>query len=322
NGKTLAIGSYSGVIKLLSLKTGTQIKRLQHSSSVISLAFSPDGQTLASGGKNGKLKMWEVKTGREKYTLAAHSRSIWAIAYSLKGKTLASGSQDGTIKLWQAETGEEIGILNGHSKAVLSVAFSPDGQNLASGSYDKKIHLWQVETQELIKTYQSHTKPVWSVGFSPDGQTLASGSADETIKVWPVSVSKSSHQSNVKDDECHSSECETKPEMILKEVQEIVKLEELNQKLYQQINQSWREIPRWYEDLEYRVRVDNYGAIVSYEAINQSGKDYVSETPLPSLVNSAKNKAVSQKKNEFGLFRVILTPTGVLEVSPWWGWEF
>ena len=203
----------------------------------------------------------------------------------------------------------------------MSVAFSPDGETLASGSYDKKIHLWQVKTQELIETYQSHTKPVWSVGFSPDGQTLASGSADETIKVWPISVIKSSDQSKVKDDECHGSECNAKPEMIFQEVQEIAKLEELNQKLYQQINQSWRETPRWYEDLEYRVRVDGDGAIISYEAMNQSAKYYVLETPLPRLVNSAKNKAVSQKQKQFGLFRVILTPTGVLEVSPWWGYQ-
>ncbi|MEB3340005.1 WD40 repeat domain-containing protein [Okeania sp.] len=321
DGETIGIGSYSGIIKLLSLKTGTEILRLHHSSPVISLAFSPDGKTLASGGKNGKLKIWDVKTGTEQYILKAHSRPIWAIAYNPKAKTLASGSQDGTIKLWKTDTGQEIGTFDGHSKAVLSVAFSPDGETLASGSYDKKIYLWQVENQKLIETYQSHTKPVWSVGFSPDGETLASGSADETIKLWSVSARKSSPQLNVTNDECDSNECQAKPKMIFPEIYEAGKLEELNQKLYDQINQSWQTTPIWYEDLEYLVKVDGDGAIASYEPMNQSAQNYVLETPLPRLVNFTKNKSVSEKQKQLGLFRVILSPTGVLEVSPWWGWD-
>jgi len=178
-----------------------------------------------------------------------------------------------------------------------------------------------VENQELIETYKSHTKPVWSLSFSRDGETLASGSADETIKVWPVSRNKSSLQLNVRNDECESNECQAKPEMIFPKIYEVGKLEELNQKLYEQINQSWQTTPIWYEDLEYLVKVDSDGAIASYEPMNQSAKDYVLETPLPRLFDSSKNKSVSEKQKQLGLFRVILTSTGVLEVSPWWGWD-
>ncbi|MEM1167981.1 MAG: WD40 repeat domain-containing protein [Cyanobacteria bacterium P01_H01_bin.35] len=310
DGDTLAIGSYRGFIKLWSLKTGTEILRFQHYSPVISLAFSPNGETLASGGKNGKLKIWEVKTGTEKYSLDAHDRSIWSIAYHPNGETIASGSQDRTIKLWQAETGKKVGTFKGHSKAVFSIAFSPDGKTLASGSYDSKILLWEVETQKPMEMYKGHTKPVWSVGFTQSGKTLVSASADETIKIWPVSVKKLPPQSNV---------AKAKSEVTPVEVEEIAKLEELNQKLYEQIDLSWEDTPTWYEYLEYQVRVDIDGAITSYKPINQSAKDYVGETPLPKLVNDGDRQPVSQKS--FGLFRVILTPTGVLEVSPWWGWE-
>ena len=289
----------------------------QHSSPVISLAFSPDGQTLASGDQNGKLKIWEVRTGKEKYSLAAHDRPIWSIAYHPNGETIASGSQDRTIKLWQPKKGKKVGTFNGHSNAVFSIAFSPDGKTLVSGSYDRKIILWEVETQKLIEKYKSHTKPVWSVGFTQDGKTLVSGSADKTIKIWPVSPTKSLLKSNVENNECEAGKCEAKSEMIPVEVQEITKLENLNQKLYQQIDVSWQETPIWYEDLEYQVRVDIDGAIASYKPMNQSAKDYVLETPLPRLMKTVR-KPVSQKP--FGKFRVILTPKGVLEVSPWWGW--
>ncbi len=71
--------------------------------------------------------------------------------------------------------------------------------------------------------------------------------------------------------------------------------------------------------MEYRVKVNIEGEIVGYEPINQAAKDYVLATPLPKLVNSGKEQNISQKS--FGLFRAILTPKGVLEVSPWWGWQ-
>ncbi|MEM1171392.1 MAG: hypothetical protein AAGJ08_20505 [Cyanobacteria bacterium P01_H01_bin.35] len=53
--------------------------------------------------------------------------------------------------------------------------------------------------------------------------------------------------------------------------------------------------------------------------MNQSARDYVQQTPLPKLLNSANSEVTSQKKS-FGVFPVVMTPTGVLKVSPWGGW--
>src|SRR5437660_5696823 len=40
-----------------------------HSSSVFSVAFSPDGKTLASGSLDFTVKLWDVSTGKEQRTL-------------------------------------------------------------------------------------------------------------------------------------------------------------------------------------------------------------------------------------------------------------
>ncbi|MFI0607111.1 MAG: caspase family protein [Anaerolineae bacterium] len=159
-----------------------------HSSSVESVAFSPDGKTLAAGSE-GTIILWDVASRSPiGQPLAGHSDYVLSVAFSPDGKTLASGSRDNTIILWDVASWSPIGQpLDGHSSYVTSVAFSPDGKTLASGSYDKRIILWDVASRSPIgQPLDGHSDAVLSVAFSPDGKTLASGSGDETIMLWDV----------------------------------------------------------------------------------------------------------------------------------------
>ena len=154
-----------------------------HSSSVLSIAFSPDSNTLASGSYK-TIKLWNLRTNQEIATLTGHSHFVTSVAFSPDGNTLASGSGDKTIKLWNLRRNQVIATLTGHSSPVYSVAFSPDGNTLASGSGDNTIKLWNLKTNQKIATLTGHSDTVNSVAFSPDGNTLASGSFDNTIGIW------------------------------------------------------------------------------------------------------------------------------------------
>jgi WD40 repeat protein/tRNA A-37 threonylcarbamoyl transferase component Bud32 len=157
-----------------------------HSSSVYSVAFSPDGHTLASGSNDNTIKLWDVQNQRQIATLTGYFNSVYSVAFSPDGRTLASGSADGTIKLWDVQSQGQIATLTGHPNWVKSVAFSPDGRALATGSSDNTIKFWDVQSQKQIATFTGHSELVSSVAFSPDGRTLASGSWDNTIKLWDV----------------------------------------------------------------------------------------------------------------------------------------
>jgi WD40 repeat protein len=59
DGKTVAAGTFDGLIQLWNIASRQQAATLRgHISFIASLAFSPDGRTLASSSMEGTLRLW------------------------------------------------------------------------------------------------------------------------------------------------------------------------------------------------------------------------------------------------------------------------
>ena len=106
-----------------------------HTSSVRSVAFSPDGKTLASGSRDKTLILWDVASRQPLgQPLTGHTDTVVSVAFSPDGRTLASGSWDKTLILWDVASRQPLGQpLTGHTNRVWSVAFSPDGTDPGLG---------------------------------------------------------------------------------------------------------------------------------------------------------------------------------------------
>lgn len=64
---TIAVGMYSGPVKLLDAATGqTRATLAGHTSVVWRVAYSGDGATLASGSWDGSILLWDTKTNAQK----------------------------------------------------------------------------------------------------------------------------------------------------------------------------------------------------------------------------------------------------------------
>jgi WD40 repeat protein len=72
-------------------------KLVGHTSSVRSVAFSPDGKHIVSGSHDNMVRVWDVLTGKEVKELVGHRSWVTSVAFSTDGKHIVSGSEDDTV---------------------------------------------------------------------------------------------------------------------------------------------------------------------------------------------------------------------------------
>ncbi len=102
-----------------------------HSSSVLCVAFSPDGKYLASGSYDKTAKLWNVESQKEVNTLQGHIYAIFSVAFSPDGKYLASGSEDNTVKLWSVESlSKTIKLKDNSHSDTTSILYTNNNNNL------------------------------------------------------------------------------------------------------------------------------------------------------------------------------------------------
>lgn len=167
----------------------------EYFSSILSVAFHPDGKILATGDADGEIHLWSVDNLQPLLRIKAHSSWVRSVAFSSDGNILASGSDDQLVKLWNTskiETLKTVELLKpplkGHTYRVRSVAFKPGDSTLATSSFDKTVKLWDINTGECIKTFEGHNDWVWTAEFSPDGTQLVSSGQDGKVKIWDIAT--------------------------------------------------------------------------------------------------------------------------------------
>jgi WD40 repeat protein len=115
-----------------------------HTSSVNSVAFSPDGKTLLTGGDDESAQLWDTATGKNQGVINDKS-FVRAVAFSPDGKTLATGDSDGAVRVWDVATEKMLAELTGHASVVTSVSFTSDGKHIISSSQDGSVRVWTLQ---------------------------------------------------------------------------------------------------------------------------------------------------------------------------------
>lgn len=161
-----------------------------HTSSIMSVTFSPDGNRIASGLGDGTVRCWDAITRAVVFgSFITDRNAVYCVRFSPDGKRVAYGGGDGKIVVLNAHTGVPVPEpFKAHSSGgVYTIAFSPDGTRIVSGSSDEStVKVWDARTgiQASFGTLIGHDDGIRAVAFSPDGERIMSASKDGTIRLW------------------------------------------------------------------------------------------------------------------------------------------
>lgn len=151
-----------------------------HSSTVQSVAFSPDSAQCASAGRDGKALVWEARSAALDFAIACEGE-VAEVLFTPDGRELAVAGRGGSIDLHSAADGALIRPLARLRHAIDHIDVAPDGSRLAVASH--VVALVDLRHGGVVGELRAHRDSPYNVDFDARGLRLVSCSTDRSIAV-------------------------------------------------------------------------------------------------------------------------------------------
>lgn len=136
----------------------------------------------------------------------------------------------------------------------------------------------------------------------------------------PVTTEESSSQTNGEEQTTKPPSTTELEEALKSEITDPTEMRFLERSLYKKVNQAWENRDDWDQYLSYQVSVGKDGEIVGYKAVNNTSLDADKKTPLPELLYIPTSETPANQEPT-AQFRVVFNKQGILQVSPWDGYQ-
>jgi len=104
----------------------TELHRFEgHTSTVESVAFSPDGHRTLSGSQDKTVRLWDVDNRKLIRQFEGNTQNVFCVAFSPDGRQAVSCAFDKSLRLWEVETGRQIRSFTGCRTSERTVVFLP-----------------------------------------------------------------------------------------------------------------------------------------------------------------------------------------------------
>jgi len=163
----------------------TKMIPTSHMSTMLRIAWSPDGKQLATASADTEVHVYDAQSGEHLHRLTGHTDVVSDVAWSLDGLQLASLAYDHSVRLWNLTDESSERFLG--SNVLNSMAWHLDGNYFAAGTSDGIVNVWDVATDQRYD-WTGHQTGVSSVTWHPDGQWLASGGQNGRIIIWDTAA--------------------------------------------------------------------------------------------------------------------------------------
>jgi len=185
-------------IRVLSLKSGNEVRRLEMGEPIVSLALSRDGKQVATGHADKVIRVWDFATGKEVCKLEGHQAPP-SVGFSPDGKQVVSAALDRTVRLWDVATGKEVRKFEGFKDVtalpgndVIIQAYFVGGGRVVGYAWgtQKVVIVWEAGTGKEVKRLDLGADHHKDIAVSADGRWLLSGHEDRTVRLRELATGK------------------------------------------------------------------------------------------------------------------------------------
>uniref|UniRef100_A0A452TVM3 Telomerase associated protein 1 n=1 Tax=Ursus maritimus TaxID=29073 RepID=A0A452TVM3_URSMA len=182
SGQRAAVGTASGMVYLLDLRTWQEKSLVSGCDGVSSCSFLSDNALFLTAF-DGLLELWDLQQGCRVLQTSAHQYQITGCCLSPDRRLLATVCLGGCVKLWDTVRGQ-LAFQHAGPRPLNCVAFHPEGQMVAVGSWAGSFSLFHVDGLKVAKDLGAPGASVRSVAFSVPGRVVAVGRLDGMVELW------------------------------------------------------------------------------------------------------------------------------------------
>lgn len=189
DGTLVATAEFAKGFTVHDLTLGSDSWRVPEPATVTyGLSFFPDGQRLVTVGKGPAVQVWRI--GQDEPLLVIEHpelHSSTSVAIAPDGTNMATrGGHDGrAVALWDTQDGSLRWLSPGGQERVSGVAYAPDGALIAASAYEEPVRLLDPATGSLVREIPVPNEAyVYWLEFSPRGDRLLTAATDGTVRCW------------------------------------------------------------------------------------------------------------------------------------------
>ncbi|XP_066886710.1 telomerase protein component 1 [Kogia breviceps] len=184
NGQRAAVGTVSGTVYLLDLRTWREERSVVSGCDGVSSCSFLSHNALFLTGFDGLLECWDLQHGCQVIQIKAHQYWITGCCLSPDGWLLATVCLGGGLKLWDTIRGQ---LASQHTcpKPLNCIIFHPEGQVIiAIGSWAGSSSFFQVDGLKVTKELGAPGASVRALASSVSGRAVAAGRLDGMVELW------------------------------------------------------------------------------------------------------------------------------------------
>jgi len=204
DGKLLITAVYrrndggNGFAQLWDVATGSVVRGFTtQSTTVRSVALSPDGKLLATVGEDASVRIWNAMTGAQVQVFDDYKiiddipDTLTYLSFSPDSTRLVTAGSHGNTIVRDLRTGkslvfplsQELSASQLGASVVESAVFSPDGTRVLTAHDDGLMRLWDIASGMIIFTVSGSGGPINHAVFSHDGKFLAVAEGNGTVRL-------------------------------------------------------------------------------------------------------------------------------------------